>query len=168
MIHRRAVLPKYPIIGTPTKDPGTPEYVVTITRAPNDVITKRFPGREEAREAVRSWRNAIGILFPRRGAAIVGPLPEVTAPRTKKDLSELLSRTIAMSQAGEIPISAVQPIVQLAKLQMKLLDMKDPEDDLTGLSEGEILDRIFEQLTTEELLDLARERLDLRRMEVAA
>lgn len=159
---------KYPVVGAPQSDPLSTDWTVTVDRAPGDTVTKRFPNRSEAREATKQWRLAAKVLTPRGGYKATIALPDAEPPRTKSDLVALLSRTITLSQAGEIPISSVQPIIQLAKLQLKLLDMKDPEDDLSGLTEAQILDRIFEQLTTDELVELAMQRLDARKLELAA
>lgn len=154
---------KYPVIGAPKADDVSSDWLITVERAPGDTVTKNFPNRAEARRVAKEWRAAAKVLTPRTGTVAASATPlNLATPRTKKDLIELLSLTIAQSQAGIIQPSAVPPIIQLAKLQLKLMDMRDPEEDLTGLTEAQLLDRIFEQLTTEELLALARERLDVR------
>ena len=167
MCHRRAEVAKYPVVGAPRADDASSDWMITVERAPGDTVTKRFANRAEAREVAKAWRIAAKVLLPRKRLVAGAPI-QVTVPRTKKDLIEFLSRTIAHSQAGEIQGSAVGPIIQLAKMQLKLMDMKDPEEDLTGLTETQLLDKIFEQLTTEELLALARERLDVREDTLAA
>jgi hypothetical protein len=162
---------EFPRIPVPKLDKTTKKWVLTVERAPNDAITVEFDKRTPAREKRAMLLECATYIVPTGGfkrATIQGEQPLKT-PQTIADYREVVNRALAAGANGELTPAEVDQTVRLVRLGMKLLQMKEPEDEELGqLSEMELLDRIFEQLTTEELLEMARERLEARAMEVAA